>query len=686
MFQKAITFTSIFVLAIPLFLLAESSVIKGAQEIHLVKKDVSRPLRELPPAARAAGVKRIRPNHRFTSNFPFRPDGALQTSAAPSLNAPSATGDFEGIGEGIPNYTVNWVPPDTNGDVGLSHYVQSVNTEYAVFNKSTGAIVLGPIPINTIWNGFGGGCENNNDGDPIVTYDQFSDRWIVSQFSVARKPYLECVAVSTGGDPTGSYHRYAYSFGNRDFPDYPKVGVWPTEDAYFITYNIFQAFFAGPRVCAYQRSKLMAGQTNTAQCFNPSSSYHSLLPADLDGSTLPAAGTDGYFIALKPGQTSSLASWRVNMDWANAANSTFTGPATVSGVADYSDACGGGNCIPQSGTSNTLDSLGERLMHRAAYRVFADHEALVANHSVTAAGSVGVRWYELRPSGNGLTTFQQGTYSPDSTYRWMGSIAMDQAGNIGVGYSASSGSINPGIRYTGRLAGDPIGVLQAESTIISGTGSQTTYDRWGDYSSIQPDPVDDCTFWYTTEYLTQTNVFNWHTRIASFKFSTCGGGGGGNNPPAASFTFTCDGLTCNFTDTSTDPDGNLDTRDWDFGDGGSDTIATPTHAYASAGTFQVELIVTDTEGVSDTATQNVTVYNINLSTNGYKVKGTQTVDLTWSGASSANVDIYRGSVKITTENDGFYTDNIGAKGRGSYSYQVCEAGTSICSNTSVVEF
>jgi len=203
-------------------------------------------------------------------------------------------------------------------------------------------------------------------------------------------------------------------------------------------------------------------------------------------------------------------------------SSTFTGPTAIT-VATYSEACsGGGTCITQSGTSTRLDSLGDRLMHRLAYRNFGSHEALVANHAVTSGSNVGVRWYEIRSPGATPTLFQQGTYAPDSTRRWMGSIAMDKVGDIAVGYSASSSSIHPSIRYTGRLPGDAVGTLEAENSIIAGTGSQNGgLTRWGDYSALTVDPVDDCTFWYVNQYLKANGSFNWSTRVASFKFPSC---------------------------------------------------------------------------------------------------------------------------------------------------------------------
>jgi hypothetical protein len=504
------------------FAAATPKVQRGAKTFPLVKKDVSRPLRDIAPAPRPSGVKLIRENPKLLDHTPARPDRAMQTSAAPSPNAPDLVNSFEGTGEGITGYDVVYIPPDTNGDVNGTYYVQTVNADFTVFNKSNGSVLLGPLAINTIWDGFGGGCEADNDGDPIVLYDQFSNRWIISQFAVSNLPYLECVAVSTTSDPTGSYHRYAFEFDL--FPDYPKVAVWPSEDAYFITFNMFDSFFAESRVCAFRTSILISGGTSDMQCL--SSPNSSLLAADLDGTTQPAGETDGYVVGRNG---STLSSWRVDIDWTNAGNSTLTGPSNVTGVAAYTNACnGGGNCIAQPKPGARLDSLGARLMHRAAYRIVGTQPSLVVNHSVTTSipsgrktvTSVGVRWYELRPSGSLLAVHQQGTFAPDATFRWMGSIAMDKQGNIAMGYSASSASLFPSIRFTGRLAGDALNAMQAEATITAGQASQQQHSRWGDYSSIVPDP-DGCRFWYTTEYLTTKGVWNWHTRIASFKFPSC---------------------------------------------------------------------------------------------------------------------------------------------------------------------
>ncbi len=491
-----------------------------------VHHDVSPPLRTIPPApGPPPGLEIEKEVRQQGLPVPAQSDLAdpVVQSGVGRAAAPALGLGFEGVGQGFSGpsgtFSVTSAPPDPNGAVGPNHFVEVVNQSFAIFNKS-GTAIYGPVPTNTVWSGFGGGCQTNNDGDATVEYDKLADRWIISQFSVSTTPYLQCVAVSTSGDPTGSYFRYSFGgFGN-NFPDYPKLGVWP--DAYYTTFNLFASgiFFAGPETCAYDRAKMLQGQAATQQCFTLSASYGSLLPSDLDGLTAPPGGSPNYVLSFG---TNVLQLWRFHVDWTTPASSTFTGPTTMP-VASFSPACsGGGTCIPQSGTNQKLDSLADRLMYRLAYRNFGDHESLVVDHSVTAGSTVGVRWYELRNPGGAPTVYQQGTFAPDSIYRWMGSIAMDHSGNIALGYSVSSGSIHPGIRYTGRLAGDPLGSMtQGEGTIVDGGGSQTRrLSRWGDYTSMSVDPSDDCTFWYTNEYLASNGTFNWHTRIGSFKFAGC---------------------------------------------------------------------------------------------------------------------------------------------------------------------
>ena len=391
-----------------------------------------------------------------------------------------------------------------------------------MFDKGTKQAIYGPVPINTLWQGFGGPCETDNDGDPVVVYDKAADRWIISQFAVTAAPYYQCVAVSQTNDATGAYNRYAFNYGSV-FPDYPKIGVWP--DGYYITFNMFKGnSFVGARVCAYDRSAMLTGAAATQQCFQLSSSYGGLLPADLDGTTPPPSGAPNYQLAFAAGK---LNLWRFHADWANPALSTLTGPLAIP-VASFSSACSGSSCIPQAGTKQKLDSLADRLMYRLAYRNFGDHDALVVNHSVSVSSGrrssySGIRWYEIRNPGGTPLLYQQATYAPDSNYRWMGSIAMDKQGNMALGYSVSSSTLHPAIRYTSRAVDDPLGTMQAETSLIEGGGSQSGYNlsRWGDYSAMSIDPVDDCTFWYTNEYLQTNGAFNWSTRIGTFKFPGC---------------------------------------------------------------------------------------------------------------------------------------------------------------------
>jgi hypothetical protein len=269
-------------------------------------------------------------------------------------------------------------------------------------------------------------------------------------------------------------------------------------------------------------------------------SFGGLLPADIDGGRQPPPGSPNYVVSLGA-VDGQLAFWKFHVDWTTPPNTTLTGPTTLT-TAAFTLPCNdsGGTCVAQSGTRQQLDTLGDRLMYRLAYRNFSDHEALVVNHSITAGSSVGVRWYELRPdASHNLTIFQQGTYAPDSDYRWMGSIAMDQAGNMALGFSRSGAAIHPEIHFTGRLAGDTLGQMtQGEGTIIDGTGSQTgsNQSRWGDYSAMAIDPSDDCTFWYTNEYIPSNGAFNWKTRIASFKLPGCPASAGNDFSISASPT------------------------------------------------------------------------------------------------------------------------------------------------------
>src|ERR1022692_804734 len=486
-----------------------------------VHHDVSPPLRDMiknapPPSLEiheAEPVRRLPPPPGLV---PLPDDPIRQWTTIPLT--PTVGLSFEGLGQGQYGFSVTSAPPDTDGSVGATQYVQWVNTSFAIFNKSTGALIAGPTAGNTLWSGFGGGCQTNNDGDPIVIYDKAAQRWIFSQFSVSTTPYLQCIAVSTTSDATGTYNRYSFQYG--DFDDYPKMAVW--SDGYYETFNMFAGgtTFVGADACAYNRTAMLAGTAATQICFQQGTSVGGLLPSDIDGLTAPPSGSPNYLVYFG---TNNLNLFKFHVDFNTPSNSTFTGP-TVINVAAFSPLCGGGTCVPQPGTTQQLDSLADRLMYRLAHRNFGTHESLVVNHSVVSGSSGGVRWYEIQNPSGTPTVAQQSTFAPDSSYRWMGSVAMDQAGDMALGYSVSSSTLNPTVRYTGRLASDPASTMESEINVVTGSGSQTTgLSRWGDYSAMQVDPVDDCTFWYTQEYIKTNGTFNWSTRIANFKFPSCGG-------------------------------------------------------------------------------------------------------------------------------------------------------------------
>ncbi len=516
------------------------------------KHDVSPAVRTLPEDRRASRQTYLIPEHerpRLIGVEGDSTDPVVQRHAptnAPLKSMPSST-DFDGI-----PFT-GALPPDTNGDVGPNHYVQAVNVKFAIFDKS-GTQLQGPTSVKALWSGFGGHCQNDNDGDPIVLYDPLADRWLMSQFANAYSstgPYYECVAVSTGADPLGTWYRYAFQTPSNRFPDYPKLGVWP--DGYYMSANEFTCptCWVGVGMYAFDRSKMLNGQNATFLYNHLDTSYFSLLPADIDGITPPVPGDPAVFAMAQDtsagGGNDTLHLWEFDADFAGASG-TVTGPSNVSVAAFDSGLCSSNpyECVPQSGTSQKLDSMADYMMFRLAYRNLGSHEALVLTHTVDAGSDrAAPRWYELRSTGGAWTVYQQGTYAPDTTHRWMQSIAMDQDGNIAMGYSASSSSIFPSMRYVGRLTTDALGTMgQTESVMHAGGGSQTDASgRWGDYSAMSVDPSDDCTFWYTNEYYSSTSSGSWKTRIGHFKFPGCGA--------PASPTFSVDNVSLNEGDAGT---------------------------------------------------------------------------------------------------------------------------------------
>ena len=451
--------------------------------------------------------------------------------------------DILGLGAGFPGYTEQANIAVANGAAGATQFVQFVNESFAIFDKSTGSVISGPADGHTLWQSLGAPCSTTSDLDEIAQYDKLANVWVMMMPLYTDPPYL-CIAVSTTSDATGSWNLYAFEIpvnttlcNCSPMPDYPKLGVWP--DAYYIAYAQSEDLvYQGPAACAVDRSAMLTGADATMQCFaNNGTSNNLWLPSDVDGTTVPPSGTPNYFVNFDVNDQ-SLDLWQFQVNWTTPANSTFTGPTNIP-VAAFIEPCGdtvtvftpADNCVPQAGTSQTLGVFGDRLMYRLAYRNFGSYQDLVANHSVQITSGndqTGIRWYELRDTGSGFSVYQQGTYAPDSNYRWMGSIAMDHVGDIAVGYNVSSSSMSPSIRYTGRQSTDTLGTMETEVDILSAAGvataSQTNSPRWGDYSSMAIDPTDDCTFWYTNQYQPAGGNNQWSTRIASFSFPACAGG------------------------------------------------------------------------------------------------------------------------------------------------------------------
>jgi hypothetical protein len=494
-----------------------------------------------------APMKPKRPQTGVFSLSQLEASAAIQPLIGPRVQA-NVGRSFEGVGQiggplDCPSVALQTVvPPDINAAVGDTQVVQWVNTCYAVFNKSNGALIAGPFAGTNFWKGFGGPCEANNDGDPIIQWDKANHRWLAAQNVFNGPPFFTCVAVSKTADATGGYFRYAFP-QQPGFPDFPKWGL--TSSVYYQTQNVFDPVagsFLGVNVCAYQAGAMLRGSNNASQvCIFDNSNGtlfdDSMLPADNDSvqSDGPRAevllGAIDNFI---PGGR-NVFEFVFSVDFGNPAHSTLAGvdgsmPVSVPAYTLAFCPAGSFNtdCVPQpTHKSDLLDTLGDRLSYRLAR--FVDGEGVqhfLVNHSVNDTAAVAARWYEFRaPEGStALTLFQSGQTPDDGHFRWMGSIAMDKHGDIAIGYSRSSAAAGdfPSIYFSGQQAGDARGVTEGEALIKQGGGSQLkSFDRWGDYSSMALDGADSCTFWYTNEFYPVDGSFAWDTWVASINFSQC---------------------------------------------------------------------------------------------------------------------------------------------------------------------
>jgi hypothetical protein len=574
-----------------------------AVEVHTaVAHDRSAPLRAPREAQRGAPLWRgsRRASRADDRGSPRARRGPAAASGdveqtAPGERAPARlVASFDGLGAGFagPQGTARFRNPSDNSlAVGPDHIVQIVNSRMAIFTKkgaryeTTGRVLYGPVETRNVFRGFGGPCEQRNNGDAVARYDQLANRWLIvmpifsritdqedarplprdgesarrslagvggqpglatrlyeppppppdtqraSGDTARRRPpqpatgvYAMCYAVSVGADPFGPYYRY--EFIRSLFPDYPRPAVWP--DGYYVPSstgdNVIQK-----HACVVDRAKMLVGGDATEQCVIVDG-VNFLNNADVDGTATPPRGAPNVVMAAggkqleKVMEDSVILAWNFHVDWKDPSQTRLDGPTRIP-VAPYHYLCDGQltNCVPQPGTDRRLDAQGDKLMARLVYRRVGGHESIVAVHSVnTKAGGGGVRWYEFRLEKNRAPVLhQQGTYAPDSSFRWMASPAMDKNGNIGIGYSFGGPGQFAGQRFAGRLASDPPGRLTLRETVLAtGEAPQTNTLRWEDYSQTAVDPSDDCTIWYVGDYL-QHGETSYSTRIGAFRLPGC---------------------------------------------------------------------------------------------------------------------------------------------------------------------
>jgi hypothetical protein len=484
-----------------------------------VSSQLSVPARDLPPASSATTESRLRSQPAtglpLTTSFMAALTDTIAASSQTNASlTPAADLSFDGTQN--PFACGGCTPPDTTGDVGPNRFVQVVNaTKVAVYDKS-GSLQAPPFDLGDLW---GTGACSENAGDPQVNYDGLADRWVLAQFADPREL---CFAVSETPDPLGAYHLYQFEVPT--FPDYFKIGVW--RNGYYVSANEEDGYSA----YAFDRPKMLAG--------NPSASFvrfggetNFLMPADVDGKNAGAAG-GGLFYTFKDsdfhgGGPDRIELFQLDPDFTVPANSTFTVIKTFDVAPFTYTVCGffNFNCIPQKDSTRTVDAVSEWPMQRFAYRKIGPRQELVGNFTVGGGSAVpgaAIRWFELRRGGGSWTLQQEGTLDPgDGLNRFMGSISIDQDGNIALGYSASSSAAYPSIRYSTRTPSDPPGTMGPEQILQAGGGSQTGSNRWGDYSAMSADPSVGCRFWYTNEYYATNSARSWKTRIGAFTMPGC---------------------------------------------------------------------------------------------------------------------------------------------------------------------
>ncbi|MBK7932933.1 MAG: carboxypeptidase regulatory-like domain-containing protein [Acidobacteria bacterium] len=476
---------------------------------------------------------------RMPPNGVRNSDGAIAQMSAENMPSPSLTFDGMSNYDNVTAFNLLIIPPDMTGDVGPDHYVQVVNTLFRAYDKNGGAL-MPPTPLSSLFAPLNTVCSTRNDGLPVVLYDPMADRWLISQYCQAFPPFRQMIAVSKTGDPTGAYYVYEFAMPNIRINDFAKFGVWP--DGYYMsTEEFIGSDYAGTGMFAFDRSKMLAGDPTAGYVYFSRPSFSTarlgnILPSDMDGLRAPAPGAPNVFASFSATEygdaVDAIRLFDFRVHFSEPLNSTFTErPESPIPVAAFDPTSPPDRTdITQPAPGERLDANSDRLNYRLAYRNLGTSESLVVNQTVRVSPSepyrAGVRVYELRRSGGAFSVTDQATIGDTTSSRWIGSAAQDHQGNIAVGYNYVSEEKRPSIFYSGRLASDPPGTYRSEASLIDGTGVQKAFGwRWGDYSSLSVDPVDDCTFWQTGEYYTQASQdfsdFTWLSRIGRFKFAEC---------------------------------------------------------------------------------------------------------------------------------------------------------------------
>jgi hypothetical protein len=459
---------------------------------------------------------------------------AVEQTVQGTRPAIEAVASFDGLGEGFTGTIGGRGGIDISLAVGPDHIFEILNGSMAVFSKkgkkydTTGKLLYGAVPNNTVFAGFGVRCNAVNNSDTVVRYDQLANRWLIV-LPIFSRPYAMCYAVSATPDPLGPYYRY--EFQRPLFPDYPRPAVWP--DGYYnptsTSDDLLPEVITQKHECIADRDKMLKGLPATEQCVVIDGGVF-MLNTDVDGRRPPPAGAPNIMMStggtqlMKIFEDDGIYFYKVHVDWSDVSKTSVSAPQKIA-VAPYHYLCDGqlSNCVSQPGTARRLDSQGDKLIQRLVYRNFGDHEAILAEHSVaTTAHGGGVRWYEFRlDKQRDPVLYQQATYAPGGLFRWLGSVAMDRKGNLGIGYSFGGDPNFAGQRFAARTAKDPKGQLTFhESVLAEGKASQTGSLRWEDYTNITVDPSDDCTLWFVGNYL-KSGAASSTTRIGAFAVPGC---------------------------------------------------------------------------------------------------------------------------------------------------------------------